>query len=173
MAFTFRAATAADAAPLAEFAERTFRETFGPDNRPADMERYIAGAYGADLQRAEILEPGLLTLLAEAGGTLAGFVQLRGGGAPACVGGPAPVEVWRFYVARPWQGRGLAAVMMAQALDAARARGGGTAWLAVWERNARAIAFYRRCGFEVVGAQPFLLGTDRQNDFVMARSLGA
>lgn len=173
MAFAFRTATAADAAPLAEFAERTFRETFGPDNRPADVERYVAGAYGADLQRAEIVDPALLTLLAEAGGKLAAFVQLRWGGAPACVRGPAPVEIWRFYVDRPWQGRGLAGGMMAEALDAARAGGGGTAWLAVWERNARAIAFYRRCGFEVVGGQPFLLGTDRQNDFVMVRGLGA
>ena len=109
MAFAFRAATAADAAPLAEFAERTFRETFGPDNRPEDMERYIAVSYGASRQRAEILDPALETVLAEAGAALAGFVQLRRGPAPACVNGPAPVEVWRFYVDRPWQGRGLAA----------------------------------------------------------------
>ena len=173
MAFAFRTATAADAARLAEFAERTFRETFGPDNRPEDMERYIAGSYGADHQRAEILEPGLVTLLAEAGGTLAGFVQLRQGGAPVCVSGPTPVEIWRFYVDRPWQGRGLAERMMAEACAGARARGGATVWLAVWERNARAIAFYRKCGFAVVGAQPFVLGTDVQNDLVMARTLGA
>jgi ribosomal protein S18 acetylase RimI-like enzyme len=173
MAFAFRTATAADAAALAEFAERTFRETFGPDNRPEDMELYIAGSYGADHQRAEILEPALVTLLAEAGGTLAGFVQLRRGKAPACVSGPTPVEIWRFYVDRSWQGRGLAGRMMAEACAGARAGGGQTVWLAVWERNARAIAFYRKCGFAVVGEQPFLLGTDQQNDFVMARGLGA
>ncbi len=173
MAFAFRAATAADAAPLAEFAERTFRATFGPDNRPEDMERYVAGSYGAGRQRAEILDPALETVLAEAGATLAGFVQLRRGTAPACVSGPAPVEVWRFYVDLPWQGRGLAGRMMAGACARARAGGGETAWLAVWERNARAIAFYRKCGFTVVGQQPFVLGTDVQNDLVMARPLGA
>lgn len=173
MAFSFRTATAADAAPLAEFAERTFRETFGPENRPDDMELYIARSYGADHQRAELLDPGLVTLLAEAGGTLAGFVQLRGGDAPACVDGPTPVEIWRFYVDRPWQGRGLAGRMMAEACAGARARGAETVWLAVWERNGRAIAFYRRCGFAAVGRQPFVLGTDVQNDLVMARSLGA
>lgn len=173
MTLAFREATVADAAPLAVFAERTFRETFGPDNRPDDMERYVAGSYGAGRQRAEILDPALETVLAEAGATLAGFVQLRRGTAPACVSGPAPVEVWRFYVDRPWQGRGLAGRMMAEACARARAGGGETAWLAVWERNARAIGFYRKCGFTVVGRQPFVLGTDVQNDLVMARPLGA
>lgn len=173
MVFALRTATAADAAPLAEFGERTFRETFGPDNRPEDMEIYIAESYGRDRQRAEILEPGLVTLLAEAEGMLTGFTQLRRGGAPTCVTGPAPVETWRFYVDRRWQGRGLAGRMMEEAFARARALGGETAWLAVWERNARAIAFYRKCGLAVVGQQPFLLGTDRQNDLVMARRLGA
>jgi len=44
-------------------------------------------------------------------------------------------------------------------------------WLGVWERNARAIAFYRKQGFEVVGEQEFMLGADRQRDLVMARRL--
>jgi diamine N-acetyltransferase len=44
-------------------------------------------------------------------------------------------------------------------------------WLAVWERNLRAQAFYRKCGFEDCGAQDFMLGRDRQIDRVMVRAL--
>jgi ribosomal protein S18 acetylase RimI-like enzyme len=43
------------------------------------------------------------------------------------------------------------------------------AWLGVWERNARAIAFYRKFGFAEVGEHVFLLGKDPQRDVVMAR----
>ncbi|NUO82171.1 hypothetical protein HUU05_19035 [candidate division KSB1 bacterium] len=42
-------------------------------------------------------------------------------------------------------------------------------WLGVWERNAAAIAFYRKAGFVEVGTQTFQLGEDRQRDFLMAR----
>ncbi len=171
MAFDFRIAAEPDAELLAEFAERTFRETFGAGNRAEDMELYVGQVYGRDRQRAEILDPAVVTMLAEEGGALAGFVQLRRGEAPACVAGPAPVEIWRFYVDRPWQGSGLAGRMMAEASARARAQGGATIWLAVWERNARAMAFYRKCGLAVVGDQPFLLGTDRQRDLVMARAI--
>jgi len=39
----------------------------------------------------------------------------------------------------------------------------------VWERNARAIAFYERWGFARVGSHPFKLGADEQTDLVMER----
>ena len=51
------------------------------------------------------------------------------------------------------------------------AAGGGyeTLWLGVWEHNLRAIAFYRRWGFETVGSHTFLLGSDEQTDLIMVR----
>ena len=45
-------------------------------------------------------------------------------------------------------------------------------WLAVWERNERAIGFYRRFGFETCGALEFRLGHDVQSDLLMARPVG-
>ena len=50
-------------------------------------------------------------------------------------------------------------------------RAGRTLWLAVWERNPRAMSFYRKCGFEEVGEQAFVLGRDHQRDRVLARSI--
>ncbi len=55
--------------------------------------------------------------------------------------------------------------------DTARARGARELWLGVWERNERAQAFYRKCGFEKVGTQIFVVGSDPQTDHVMLRQL--
>ena len=44
-------------------------------------------------------------------------------------------------------------------------------WLGVWERNARALAFYRKWGFDVVGEHTFKLGEDPQHDLIMRRDL--
>ena len=72
---------------------------------------------------------------------------------------------------RAWQGRGVAQSLMVASLESAMERGARTVWLAVWERNLRAQAFYRKCGFEDCGAQEFVLGRDRQTDRVMVRAL--
>ena len=167
-----RPATSADAAALASFGERTFREAFGPDNRPEDVDAYVSTTYSAERQDAEIADPDRITFVGECEGMLAAFAQLRANGtAPDCVTGPAPIELLRFYVDRPWQGRGVAHELMDTVVDAARSRGARTIWLGVWERNPRAIAFYEKHGFRDVGCQPFKLGGDDQTDRVMARAL--
>jgi GNAT superfamily N-acetyltransferase len=148
-----------------------FRETFGPDNRADNMDEYVAATYGLELQAREIADPGIGTLLAESGGELVGFAQVRGGVAPPCIIGEAPVELWRFYVDRTWQGTGLAGDLMQAVEREANRRGGRTLWLAVWERNPRARSFYRKCGFEDVGEQAFVLGRDVQRDRVLTRPL--
>lgn len=166
-----RRAEPADARVLATFAARTFRETFEPDNTPENMALYLESNYGPEIQAAELRDPGVLTLVAEDGRRLAGYAQLRESPAPDCVLGPDPIEIRRFYVDRAWQGRGIAQTLMMASLEAALARGARTIWLAVWERNLRAQAFYRKCGFDDCGATEFLLGRDRQTDRVMVRAL--
>jgi ribosomal protein S18 acetylase RimI-like enzyme len=167
-----RPATTADAAALAAFGERTFREAFGADNRPEDVEAYVSATYSAERQGAEIDDPARVTLVAELDGVLAAYAQLRAGeAAPGCVTGPAPMELLRFYVDRPWHGQGVAHAMMDAVVAAAGARGARTLWLGVWERNPRAIAFYGKRGFRDMGCQPFKLGGDDQTDRVMARPL--
>jgi GNAT superfamily N-acetyltransferase len=164
-----RRAAAGDAAALAVFAERVFRDAFGADNRPLDLEAYVASAFSEAIQRGEIEDPRLESWLLLAGDRLAGYAQLWEGPAPPAVPAGPVIELRRFYVDRPWQGRGLAARLMTHVFEAALRRGAGAVWLGVGERNARAIAFYRKCGFADVGSQTFELGSDRQQDRVMWR----
>lgn len=160
-----------DAEPLAELARRTFVETFGPDNTAEDMAIHVAQAFGADIQLGQIRDARMVTLLAEIGRTMVGFAQVRQGKWPIYVTGDGPVELWRFYVDRPFHGRGIAQTLMQAVEQVARELGGRTLWLGVWERNPRAIAFYTRCGFVDVGEHAFIFGTEEQTDRVMARSL--
>jgi ribosomal protein S18 acetylase RimI-like enzyme len=171
-----RRATPADAAALSDFAARLFEATFGPDNDPEDMAAYLRATFSPERQAAEIADPAAVWLVAEDGGGasdgFAGYAHLIAGATTDGVSGPAPLEVRRFYVARDWQGRGVAQALMDAVVRTAGERGARTLWLAVWQRNARAIAFYRKAGFAQVGTQTFQLGRDVQQDFVMARPLG-
>ncbi|MES2359239.1 MAG: GNAT family N-acetyltransferase [Gemmatimonadota bacterium] len=169
---TIRAATCEDAPALAEFAERSFRDTFGCDNVESDMAQYVARAFGEETQRAELADSHRVVLLAEIGGVIAGYAQLMNDSAPDDIAMERSViELERFYVAHEWHGRGIAQQLMARATEAADRSGAATLWLAVWERNPRAIAFYRKSGFVDVGSRLFLLGSDRQTDRVMSRLL--
>jgi ribosomal protein S18 acetylase RimI-like enzyme len=166
---TIRRAAPADAARLSAFAGAAFTDTFGPDNRPEDMAAYLGESFGEVIQRAEIDDPEVTVLLAEADTELVGYAMLRDGEVAAPVDSPRALEVARLYAGKQWIGAGVGAVLMQSCLAEARSRDKDTVWLGVWERNARAIAFYRRWGFADVGSQSFQLGADRQTDRVMAR----
>jgi GNAT superfamily N-acetyltransferase len=166
-----RRARQSDAARLAEFAARTFTDTFGPHNRPEDMVIFLASAFSAERQAREITDPAYATLLAEIDGSLAGYAQLRLSTPPNCVTGASPIELLRFYVDAPWKGRGVAQRLMAEVREAAKKLGAQTLWLGVWERNPRAQAFYLKSGYRDVGAHDFVLGTDTQTDRIMVTDL--
>jgi diamine N-acetyltransferase len=166
-----RTATLADAEPLAELAERTFRDTFADDNSPDDMGAYVRDALSLDRFRAELADDVNTILLAFMDGEARpdGYAKLRNGTAAPSVTGPDPVELQRLYVDRRVIGRGVGGALMRASLDAARSAGRRTLWLGVWERNARAISFYERWQFETVGRHVFRLGSDCQRDLIMAR----
>lgn len=169
MDITIRHGVVTDAAALADLAASTFRETFAADNRPEDMAAHLAEAYGPTQQGQELVDPRITTLIVETDGQPAGYAQLRTGPVPSCVVGEAPIELWRFYVAQPWQGKGLAQALMDRVDTAAAERGALTLWLGVWVRNDRAKAFYRKCGFLDVGSHVFMVGADPQTDRILVR----
>jgi ribosomal protein S18 acetylase RimI-like enzyme len=172
VAVAFRPATPADAEALAGFGARTFFETFAADNTPEDMRLFLESTWHPDLQRVEILDAALDTLLAcDERGVIAGFAQVRAAQPPAGIAARNPVELKRFYVDKPWHGRGVASQLMDAVMNQTRARDAHELWLGVWERNERAQAFYRKCGFEPVGTQVFVVGTDAQTDRVMVKRL--
>ena len=171
MTLALRLGLVTDAASLAAFAARTFREAFARDNRPDDLEAYLTSAYGEAQQALELADPQVVTLLACEGEDLVAFAQVRRSRPPPCVSGPDPIELQRFYVDGPRQGRGVSNLMMRAVHDAAAALGGRRLWLGVWERNARALAFYRKEGFTDVGSKDFYVGPDRQTDRVMVRDV--
>lgn len=164
-------ATPADADRLSAFGRRVFAATFAADNDPGDLHAYLETAYTPEMQAAEIRDAAITTLLAGAGDDCFGFAQVRVTEVPGCVDDPTSIEIWRLYVDPAWHGRGVAAALMeAGCADIVR-RGGGSAWLGVWERNARAQAFYRKQGFEPVGTHTFVLGSDEQTDQIWMKRL--
>jgi ribosomal protein S18 acetylase RimI-like enzyme len=168
---SIRRAALSDAAALAVLAERTFRDAFADSNDPVDMELHCQERFGEDVQTLEITDPLWITLLAEAEDELVGFAQVRRNAPIDCVAARRPTELHRIYVARTWHGRGVAQELMNEVMAVAEADGSDRIWLGVWEENRRALAFYRKYGFEVVGAQEFMFGTERQQDLVMVTNV--
>ena len=131
----------------------------------------MATSFNVAQQTAELNDPASTFLIAELDGRAAGYAKLHAGEPEQGVEGAKPVELVRLYVSREWLGRGVGEQLMRACLDQARQAGHETIWLGVWERNARAQAFYRKWNFRPVGEHEFRLGADLQRDILMERAL--
>ena len=170
--FQVRRATAADNVLLAYLGAETFGDSFAAANTPEDMSEYLAASFSPATQARELEEPMSSFLILERDDATVGYARLSLGAAPASVAARKPMEIVRFYSRKEWIGKGAGPVLMQACLNAAASSECDVIWLSVWERNPRAIAFYRKWGFEQVGTREFRLGSDLQNDLVMARTIG-
>ena len=93
------------------------------------------------------------------------------GSAPASIALANPAELARIYADAEYHGRGIGVALLETCIREARGSGAETLWLGVWEKNPRAIAFYRREGFSEVGEHTFKVGEDHQRDVIMTRPL--
>jgi ribosomal protein S18 acetylase RimI-like enzyme len=172
MDIRIRRAGVEDAEALAEFGARLFEETFGAANDPDDMRDYLAGAFSPALQMAELADSNKAVWFAtDEHDVLIGYTTMRRGSRGPGVSGGETAEVQRIYADGSWQRRGVGRRLMDQCIEQARAWGADVLWLAVWEQNPSAIAFYERSGFTKVGVTTFVLGRDVQHDLVMSLPL--
>ena len=166
-----RQATLEDADLLARLGAALFIQTFAPLNTPEDMAAYLPTAFSPVIQAEELERKGTICLIAWMGETPVGYAQLAVSEPPECVAAGNPIELVRFYVDAAWHGQGVSHKLMEETLGRAAAGRHDSIWLGVWEKNARAIGFYEKKGFAVVGRKDFWLGTDLQTDLVMWRGL--
>ena len=44
-------------------------------------------------------------------------------------------------------------------------------WLGVWEKNEKAIEFYKKYGFYKIGTHSFFMGEDEQTDYIIRKNI--
>ncbi|TFB47228.1 GNAT family N-acetyltransferase [Cryobacterium tagatosivorans] len=176
MTVTIRAAGEADAAGLADLAAVTFPLACPPHTTAAAIAEFLRDVLSEGNFDAYLADPDRVVLVAEAGGALVGYTMLVFGeptdaDAHSAVGIRPTVELSKFYLRAEAHGGGAAATLMGATLDAARGRGAAGVWLGVNQLNARALRFYEKHGFRVVGRKRFLVGGEYENDFVLERAV--
>ncbi len=167
-----RPATPADAEALAELGERSFVEKFGDLYRPEDLAEFLAQAHTPGKVAREIADPAMRIRLAEADGRLLGYCKL----VMACgweehARGRRVVELKQLYTDPAATGQGIGAALMDWALAEAGGYGADEVQLSVYSENFGAQKFYRRYGFEKVAGIHFMVGAQRDAEFLFARML--
>jgi ribosomal protein S18 acetylase RimI-like enzyme len=168
---TIREATKDDALVVAHLSQETFRDTFAAANTKEDMDKFLKEQFTIGRLMLEVGSRDNYFFLAEVNGELSGYVKLRNSASPMSLGIYNAMEIARLYSVASMIGKGVGSSLMKKAIDFAIEMKKKALWLGVWEKNQRAIEFYKRWGFEKFGETDFLLGNDVQKDWLMWKKI--
>ena len=166
-----RIADEMDAELIANISRLTFFETFAADNTKENMEKFMNERFSKEKLVAEVGAPGNIFLLAFDDDGPAGYVRMKETEQNDNLEEMAAIEISRIYSMPHKIGKGVGHLLMQACIDTAKKMNKRRIWLAVWEKNQRAISFYKKWGFERFGEHDFILGDDVQLDWLMKKEL--
>lgn len=166
-----RFAVKEDAELIAEMSRISFYDAFAKDNTKEDMEIFMNEQFTKAALMKEVEEGDGIFLLAYLNNEPCGYARMRLTNKEQIMANEHAIEIARIYALQNVVGKGVGSALMQSCLDYAAHQQKTTIWLGVWEKNATAIAFYKRWGFEQFGEHSFLLGTDLQTDWLMKRTV--
>jgi ribosomal protein S18 acetylase RimI-like enzyme len=169
MSLITRYAVPLDLIPLQRLAVAAFTHAYAEFNTEENMTAYLSEHFSEEQLLHEIESGQVLIGLHEE--KMVAYAKLV---APDSIQIPDrhPLEIARLYTDTNFIGRGIGKRMLKAIDEEAGKRGYDSVCLGVWQKNFRAINFYQREGFRIVGLTKFVLGDDPQDDFVMLRPLG-
>ena len=169
MDWTITEASFDDCASLADFAAKSFTDTFGHLYRPENLAAYLL-SHTSVARFQQTLEEGDKVLLLSSGERLIGYAQAGKLLLPLPTAPPPGAqELQRLYLDRSVQGQGLGAKLLTAALVLPQMRNAPVLYLGVWEENWRAQKLYKAHGFQEIGDYPYPVGDQIDRELIYAR----
>ena len=166
----FRKCNIQDLNELIEISRITFIDAFEKDNNPIDFENYMNKAFDMEIIRKELLNPNSQFYFLYLEKSLVGYFKLNEGDAQTECFEDKTVELERIYVLERFQGKQIGKGMLNKAIEITKSKKASFLWLGVWEKNKKAITFYKRYGFKKFMTHPYYIGNDKQTDWLMKLS---
>ena len=162
-----RYGTTDDAKMLCELGAKTFYDTFAKDNTPENISLYVKESFSTQVQFNELSDANIIFLIAELENKPVGYAKLKLDSKIESIKGTNTMELERIYALHEYLGQGIGKELMLAAINEAKEKDCNSLWLGVWEKNPRAINFYKKWGFREVGTHIFMLGDDPQRDLIL------
>lgn len=164
MQTTIRPAIPTDSGIIAHIGRLSVEEAHRPSCSPADMQTFLSATYNDDALSAELSDKTNIYHLLYVGDKPAGFSKIIFNAAHPSIAEQNITKLDRIYLLQEFYGMRLGHELMQFNLRLSKAQAQSAMWLFTWTGNNRAIDFYRKTGFEIIGAHRFKVTDTHYNE---------
>lgn len=156
---------------LQKIGRQTFSEAFSAGNTGENMTKYLEESFSLEKLTVELNSKKSEFYFAVIDHNIIGYLKLNFGEAQTELKDDKALEIERIYVLQKFHGKNVGQLLYEKAIQIAKHMNVDYVWLGVWEKNTRAINFYRKNGFVEFDKHIFKLGNDEQTDIMMKLQL--
>lgn len=156
---------------LRNISVQTFTETFAHQNSESDMRKYVSENLSIEQLSKELNIKGSSFYFLNLNSDVIGYLKINTGKAQTELKNDISLEIERIYIKHEFHGKNIGKQILDKAIEIAKEHHYQYIWLAVWELNLKAIAFYKKHNFVEFDKHIFKLGDDEQIDIMMKMNL--
>jgi GNAT superfamily N-acetyltransferase len=157
-------ATSGDYKPIADIGRVAVEEAHRASAPAKDMSEYIEGHYNNDAIRQELNDTKNIYHIIKYNESPAGFSKIVFDAAHPNIAAKNVTKLDRIYLLKEFQGHKLGLELLKFNIGLAKRNNQSGMWLFTWVGNTKAIDFYLKAGFTIIGIDRFKVSKTHYND---------
>lgn len=156
-------ASVADTLLLSDIAKRTFIESHGHSAAPEEINSYVTEKYTTDIMKEELLDTKNIYHIIYYNDRPAGFSKIIFNSPYSNSEIKNITKLERIYLLKEFYDHKLGSALFTFNIDLMKKNDQAGTWLFVWKENERAVRFYKKMGFIIIGSYDFPLSKNHTN----------
>lgn len=156
-------ATTNEATLLADIGKKTFVESHGNSASAADIGSYVSGKFSFDIIKEELSNAKNILHIIYYKGQPAGYSKIIFNTPHPNIAAQNITKLERLYLLKEFYNLKLGLMLFEFIVDLSKKSGQAGTWLYVWKENKRAVNFYKKAGFVIVGHTDFKISETHSN----------
>lgn len=153
----------ADAGLLVDLGTKTFLESHGHSASATDIQTYLDTQYSLSALEAQLSDRENIFHSIQWDNKAVGYSKIIFNRPHPLIKNAAVTKLERLYVLREFYDLKLGKALYAFNVELSKAAHQAGMWLFVWKENHRAIRFYQKTGFEIIGSADFRISETHSN----------
>ncbi|MBQ0733201.1 GNAT family N-acetyltransferase [Aquimarina celericrescens] len=169
---TIKVATLDDAESISFLGKKTFDQSFGHlFHDRIDLTSYLNETFSYEKISNSISKTHNIYWIVYKGNLSVGYAKLKLNSSSKFIKSDKICKLQKIYLCRGTSSKGIGSVLQQIIFDKAIDQGNEHLWLSVLKQNKRAITFYDRNKYQIVGDHSFIIGKQKFDFWVMSKKL--
>lgn len=160
---TIRKATVSDYDLIAELGATTFIQAYQEKVSRDDLNTFVSNTFNKDLLIEELSNSNIHYYLQYFNNKIAGYTKIVLNVPNANISAKNITKLDRLYLLKKYYGQQLGASLFTHICNVTKKLAQQGIWLYVWDENQRAVDFYSKNNFKIVGHHDFKVSETRSN----------